>query len=225
MDWGDKSKNPLPISKTFPELLWPFWSPGTTITWSIQCKNPTPMEDPQCHKPRYWSVTDWYKATLLQGKQVQDTSLWFPYQLRRRRTTGNSHSYSLVQVPECGNEFNQAWESCTTNRWSGDQITHAKWYNFQEELISTLKNHMQAIVILLMQSGMTFVWINQPSWCHYDTIWKWCHPVLYSHWLVIVDYAKQVHTCKRYIYWSNIVTIQRIVAWPNLGCSRIELLV
>ena len=39
----------------------------------------------------------------------------------------------------------------------------------------------------------------------YDTIWNWCHPVLYSHWLVIIDYAKQVHTCKRYIYWSNMI--------------------
>ena len=50
-----------------------------------------------------------------------------------------------------------------------------------------------------------FEWINQPIWHHYDTIWKWCHPVLYSHWLVIIDYAKQVHTCKRYIYWSNMI--------------------
>ena len=52
--------------------------------------------------------------------------------------------------------FNQAWESCITIRQSGDRITHEKWYNFQKELISTLKNHMEAIVILLMQSGMTF---------------------------------------------------------------------
>ena len=73
------------------------------------------------------------------------------------------------------------------------------------ELISTLKNHMQAIVILLMQSGMTFAWINQPPWCHYDTFWKWCHPVLYYHWLAIIDYAKQVHSCKMYISWSNMI--------------------
>ena len=56
-----------------------------------------------------------------------------------------------------------------------------------------------------MQSSMTFAWSNQPLWHHYDTIWKWCYPVLYSHWLVIVDDAKQVHTCKRYIYWSNMI--------------------
>ena len=87
-----------------------------------------------------------------------------------------------------------------------------RWLNYSwkvvwlsKELISTLKNHMQAIVILLMQNGMTFVWINQPFWHHYDTIWKWCHPVLYSPWLVIIDNAKQVHTCKGYIYWSNMI--------------------
>ena len=56
-----------------------------------------------------------------------------------------------------------------------------------------------------MQSGTTFAWIIQPLWHHYDTIWKWCHPVLYSHWLVIIDYPKQVHTCKRYICWSNMI--------------------
>ena len=32
-----------------------------------------------------------------------------------------------------------------------------------------------------------------------------CHPVLYSHWLVILDYANQEHTCKGYIYWSNMI--------------------
>ena len=89
-----------------------------------------------------------------------------------------------------------------TIRWS---IYSRKVVRLSGELISTLKNHMQAIVILLMQSGTTFTWINQPLWHHYDTIRKWCHPVLYSHWLVIVDYAKQVHTCKRYIYWSNMI--------------------
>ena len=147
-----------------------------------------------CHEPRYWPATDQYRSTLLQGKQVQDMSLWFPNWFKPGWTTGNSCSHPLVQVPECGNESNQAWESCTTIGRSGDQITYEKWYNFQKELISTLKNHMQAIVILLMQSGTTFAWINQPPWHHYDTIWKWCHPVLYSHWLVIIDYAKQVHT-------------------------------
>ena len=69
---------------------------------------------PHCHKPRYWSVMDQYKVTLLQRKQVQDASLWFPYKFRARRTAGNSRGHSLVQSPECGNEFNQAWESCTT---------------------------------------------------------------------------------------------------------------
>ena len=83
-----------------------------------------------------------------------------------------------------------------TIRWL-DYSWKVVW--FSRELTSTLMNHMQVIVILLMQNGTTFAWINQPLWHHYDTIWKWCHPVLYSHWLVIVDYAKQVHTCKRYI--------------------------
>ena len=35
-------------------------------------------------------------------------------QIRAGRTVGNSRGHSLVQSPECGNEFNQAWESCTT---------------------------------------------------------------------------------------------------------------
>ena len=48
------------------------------------------------------------------------------------QTAGNSHGHSLVQVPECGNEFNQAWESCTTTGRSGDQINQEKWYDFQE---------------------------------------------------------------------------------------------
>ena len=37
--------------------------------------------DQDCHEPRYCSVMDRYKTTLSQGKQVQDTSLWFPYDL------------------------------------------------------------------------------------------------------------------------------------------------
>ena len=65
------------------------------------------------------------------GKQVQDVSLWFPYWHRPRQTAGNSCGHSLIQVPECGNKFNQAWESCTTIGQSGDCITHEKWYNFQ----------------------------------------------------------------------------------------------
>ena len=85
-----------------------------------------------CHKPRYWSTTDQYKATLSQGKQSQDASLWFPYRLRAGRTVGNSHGHSLVQVPECGNKFKQAWESCTTTGWSGDHITQERWSDFQE---------------------------------------------------------------------------------------------
>ena len=85
-----------------------------------------------CHKPRYWSTTDRYKATLLQGKQAQDTSLWFPYRFRAGRTVGKPRGHSLVQVPECGNEPNQSWESCTTIRQSGDQITQEKCYDFQE---------------------------------------------------------------------------------------------
>ena len=35
-------------------------------------------------------------------------------QVRAGRTAGNSRDHSLIQPPECGNEFNQAWESCTT---------------------------------------------------------------------------------------------------------------
>ena len=90
------------------------------------------MDYTSCHEPRYWSTTDWYKATLLQGKQAQDTSLWFPYSLGARRTTGKSRGHPLDQVPECGNEANQGWESYTTIRQSGDQITKEKWYDFQE---------------------------------------------------------------------------------------------
>ena len=74
----------------------------------------------RCHEPRYWSATDQYKATLLQGKQVQDVSLGFPYRFRAGRTVGNSRGHCLVQVPECGNKSNQAWESCTTIGQSGD---------------------------------------------------------------------------------------------------------
>ena len=33
---------------------------------------------------------------------------------------------------ECGNKFNQAWESCTTTGRSGDQMIQEKWYDFQE---------------------------------------------------------------------------------------------
>ena len=84
-----------------------------------------------CHKPRYWSATDRYRATLLQGKQAQDMSLWFPYRFMGGQTAGNSRGHSPVQSPKCGNEFNQAWESCTTTGWSGDHITQEKWYDFQ----------------------------------------------------------------------------------------------
>ena len=87
------------------------------------------------HEPMYWSMTDQHRVTFLQGKQVQDVSLWLPNQFRPRQTTGNSIGHSLTQVSECGNKLNQAWESCTTTGWSGDQIT--------------------------MQSGMTFKGINQ----------------------------------------------------------------
>ena len=73
-----------------------------------------------CHELRYWSTMDQYKATLLQGKQAQDTFLWFPYRFRAGRTMGKSCGHCLVQVPECGNKPNQAWESCTTIRQSGD---------------------------------------------------------------------------------------------------------
>ena len=55
----------------------------------------------------------------------------FPTGLGARRTAGNSRGHSLVQSPECGNEFNQAWESCTMTGWSGDHITQEKWYDFQ----------------------------------------------------------------------------------------------
>ena len=97
---------------------------SSTITDNIHCSA-------MCHEPRYWSAMDWYRVTLLQRKRAQDTSLWFPYRFRAGRTAGNSHGHSLVQSPECGNEFNQAWESCTTTGWSGDHITQEKWYDFQ----------------------------------------------------------------------------------------------
>ena len=48
---------------------------------------PPPLIDPGCHKPRYWSAMDRYRATLLQRKQVQDMSLWFPYRFRAGWTT------------------------------------------------------------------------------------------------------------------------------------------
>ena len=102
----------------FPELLL-----GSGFNGSIGVRIGESIEDrvPQvlfggeysCHEPRYWFTMDRYKDTLLQGKQAQDASLWFPYRFRARRTAGNLHGHSLVQVPECGNEFKQAWENCT----------------------------------------------------------------------------------------------------------------
>ena len=56
----------------------------------------------------------------------------FPTGLGAGQTMGISRGHSLVQVPECGNKPNQAWESCTTTRQSGDQITQEKWDDFQE---------------------------------------------------------------------------------------------
>ena len=59
-----------------------------------------------------------------------------------------------------------------------------RWLNYSwkvvwlsKELISTLKNHMLVIVILLMQSGTTFAWINQPLWCYETT----CGLLLYGY--------------------------------------------
>ena len=86
----------------------------TTQVTNLTTATPAAVAATRCHEPRYWSATDQYRATLLQGKRVQDTSLWFPYKVRAGRTAGNSRGHSLVQSPECGNEFNQAWESCTT---------------------------------------------------------------------------------------------------------------
>ena len=119
---GRTSSEPSPTDNT----------PEEAPTPQLACCTLPMHEDNNCHEPRYWSTMDQYKATLSQGKQAQDTSLWFPYRLRAGRTMGNSRGHSLVQSPECGNEFNQAWESCTTTGWSGDQITEEKWYNFQE---------------------------------------------------------------------------------------------
>ena len=156
-----------------------------------------------CHEPRYWSAMDWYKDTLLQEKQVQDVSLWFPYRFRAGWTTEKFPQSLFSSSPGVWEQVQTGMGKLYHNwmiRWSY-YLGKVVWLS--GELISTLKNHMQVIVILLMQSGTTFAWINQPLWCHYDTIRKWCHPVLYSHWLIIVDYAKQVHTCKRYIYWTN----------------------
>ena len=56
----------------------------------------------------------------------------FPTGLGAGQTAGKTRGHSLVQVPEYGNEPNQAWESCTTIGQSGDQITQEKWYDFQE---------------------------------------------------------------------------------------------
>ena len=91
-------------------------SPSSTLSPTL---NSTHMSnaahtEPTCHEPRYWSATDRYRVTLLQRKRAQDASLWFPYRFRAGRTTGISRGHSLVQSPECGNKFNQAWESCTT---------------------------------------------------------------------------------------------------------------
>ena len=136
------------------------------------------------------------------------------------------------------NSSPRVWEQVQSSMGKLYHNWTIRWLNYSwkvvrlsRELISTLKNHMQVIVILLMQSGTTFAWINQPLWHHYDTIWKWCHPVIYSHWLVIIDYAKQVHTCKRYIYWSNMIDspsdcpfATSPLALPQLLCSSSSLI-
>ena len=82
-------------------------------------------------------------------------------------------------------------------RWS-----YYSWnmVRLSRELISTFKNHMQGIVILLMQSGMTLFRINQLIWRHQEmvpsrSLFSLVDPLRWS-----VDYAKQVHTCKVYIY-------------------------
>ena len=58
-------------------------------------------EKVSCHEPRYWSAMDWYKTTLLQGKQAQDASLGFPNRLRPRWTTGNSHWRVWCKYERC----------------------------------------------------------------------------------------------------------------------------
>ena len=82
----------------------------------------------------------------------------------------------------------RVWEQVKSSMGKLYHNQTIRWSNYSwkvvwlsRELISTLKNHIQVIVILLMQNGTTFAWINQPLWHHYDAIWKWCHPVLYSH--------------------------------------------
>ena len=58
---------------------------GEDVYWASQQGDTDPevaLQNYLCHEPRYWSTTDQYKATLLQGKQAQDTSLWFPYRFR-----------------------------------------------------------------------------------------------------------------------------------------------
>ena len=72
------------------------------------------------------------KPPCYKGNKCRTCPFGFPADLGLDRPQENSHGHSLVQVPECGNEFNQAWESCTTTGQSGDQITQEKWYDFQE---------------------------------------------------------------------------------------------
>ena len=71
------------------------------------------------------------ESLCYKGNERRTRPFGFPAGLGAGRTTGNSRSHSLVQSPECGNEFSQAWESCTTTGWLGDHITQEKWYDFQ----------------------------------------------------------------------------------------------
>ena len=116
---GPKKKGTMKLSTQRYKLLFIGSANSTESITTHPCLPTERLKDPHtmkrrwhcwhgCHEPRYWSMTDQYNATLLQGKQVQDMSLWFPYQLRPGQTVGNSHGHSLVQVSECGNELYQS---------------------------------------------------------------------------------------------------------------------
>ena len=126
-----------------------------------------PVKRP-CHEPRYWSAMDWYKATLLQGKQAQDMSLGYPCRLRPRWTMGNSCGHSLVQFPECGNKSNQAWESCTTIRQSGDRITLLQMDPHFFFLLYFLSCNLSCDHHVIMS-----VTIVQVTYCPFDAIVLW----------------------------------------------------
>ena len=95
------------------------------------------QEELRCHLPYVtnqgiglqWTDT---RPPSYKGNKCRTHPFGFPTGLGPDGPWENHVVTLLVQVPECGNKSNQAWESCTTIRQSGDQITQEKWYNFQE---------------------------------------------------------------------------------------------